>query len=117
MAEIKQDTNAANWTKLCEWMEPKPERFAWIPCPPPQWWAPDYVDGVWVWTPRAQTLDACALAEAEIEKRGLIWKYRTACMSLWGESTDGEDELLFLIRLAPAQRCAAMVAVIEANHA
>ena len=59
----------------------------------------------------ARSLDACAIAEAEIERRGL-----------WNEYRDALDQILihiplddrpyvadFLIRLTPEQRCEAML--------
>jgi hypothetical protein len=63
------------------------------------------------------SLDACALAEAEIDKRGLFWKYWEVLCDMWRrdhELDQGQAE--FLIRLTPAQRCEAILKAIEGSH-
>lgn len=64
------------------------------------------------------SLDACVLAEVEIEKSGLMIEYEKAL--ILDSSCPGTPWVwrlrAYLIRLAPAQRCAAMLAAIEANH-
>ncbi len=66
----------------------------------------------------AHSLDACAIAEAEIERRGLMNGYRRILVNEVAKEEFWETDALHirLIRLTPAQRTAAMVAVIEANH-
>jgi hypothetical protein len=66
----------------------------------------------------AHSLDACAIAEAEIERRGLMIEYEKAL--ILNSSCPGTPWVwklrAYLIRLTPAQRTAAMVAVIEASR-
>ena len=63
------------------------------------------------------SLDDCALAEDEIEKRGLMIEYEKAL--ILNSSCPGTPWVwklrAYLIRLTPAQRCAAMLAAIEAK--
>ncbi len=111
--------NAANWAKLCEWMEPKPSSLLgtaanFVDLERVQWWRrkpKTYTE----WIPTLQTLDACALAEAEIERRGLWDKYEEALDAMWLVDVGSKAEATFMIRLTPAQRCAAMLAAIEAK--
>jgi hypothetical protein len=117
------DINAANWAKLCAWMEPPPE----IPIPPfdywyrkpsPRgWWVliPRSAEATFIWQGIEPTLDLCALAEAEIERRELWRKYEDALDLMWLQDESSATEATFMIRLTPAQRCAAMLAAIEAK--
>ena len=113
--------NAANWAKLCEWMEPKPISLLgtaanFVDLERVQWWRrkpKTYTE----WIPTLQTLDACALAEAEIERRGLKDAYTFELLNIAGyATTELGTGFWTMIRLISAQRTAAMVAVIEANH-
>ena len=115
------DINAANWAKLCAWMEPPPavpEGVYTRTLSPLGWWRFMPLDnggkGSWGTCPR--NLDACALAEAEIERRGLAYVYTFRLLSQlnYSAATNG---FWVIITATPAQRCAAMVAVIEASHA
>ena len=120
MAE--RDINTVNWEHLCEWMEPKPEAPDHMASrgsrSPGGWWTVVFFDaGVNGWVPRAQTMDACALAEAEIERRGLWRKYEDALDLMWLRDESSATEATFMIRLTPAQRCQAMLAAIEVSHA
>ena len=115
------DINAANWAKLCEWMEPRRPNLNQLSIggiTGVQWWTPKYgmESRAWGWEPRAQTLDACALAEAEIERRGLWHAYRVMLGESWTQipPDDRPDTADLLLRLTPAQRTAAMIAAIEA---
>lgn len=58
------------------------------------------------------SLDACAIAEAEIERRGRMEDYSDAIFRRWlnGEGSHGFTRLL--IRLTPTQRCAAMLKAV-----
>ena len=62
----------------------------------------------------ANSLDACALAESEIEKRGLMSGYRRILVNEVGKELCWEADTLqlWLIRLTPAQRCAAMLKAV-----
>ena len=69
------------------------------------------------------SLDACAIAEAEIKKRGLQEKYLEVIWSEYqpssGARTNWTMSMEFAARclhLAPAQRCAAMLAAVEASR-
>ena len=58
------------------------------------------------------SLDACALAEAEIERRGLLGEYATAVCEVFIEA-DTPSIDFYLIRLTPEQRCEAMLKAVE----
>ena len=120
------DINAANWERLCEWMEPRPtfeeinDIAALCGKSARGWWGwhDDYESGDEIVTPRTQTLDACALAEAEIDRRG-VWKaYGNAIVDRWQFAEPMVTWCVdYVIRLTPEQRAAAIIAVIEASHA
>ena len=63
------------------------------------------------------SLDACALAEAEIERRGLSEAYMRAVAALWRNcvtpSLPANYINWFILRLTPAQRCNAMLAAVS----
>lgn len=65
--------------------------------------------------------DACALAEAEIERRGLASVYLDSLEDMrFSEIASGREPVTlryFLLRLTPTQRCAAMLAAIGGGHA
>ena len=73
--------------------------------------------GLWLPLPDfAHSLDACAIAEAEIERRGLSESYRVALLSPWKMSPGAGNVVNlahFLIRLTPAQRCEAMLKAVS----
>ena len=61
------------------------------------------------------SLDACALAEAEIERRELMEKYRDILVNGCAKSVfwETKEVQIGLIRLTPAQRCAAMLKAVS----
>ena len=61
------------------------------------------------------SLDACAVAEAKLDDLGLTRKYYSAIAMMSPLEPAGQRYTWWLIRLTPAQRCAAMLAAIEAK--
>lgn len=59
------------------------------------------------------SLDACALAEAEIKRRGLQQQYVNAIFTIVAAEPMAWQGVLTLICLTPAQRCEAMLKAIE----
>ena len=58
------------------------------------------------------SLDACAIAEAEIVRRGYRCDMITAIQQMWQDSLEPSDTW-FILQLTPAERCAAMLKVVE----
>lgn len=113
-----------NWAKLCEWMEPKPK----VERPGPEWntalysakwWVPAFTkNGKRYWVPCNQTLDACAIAEAEIERRGLITPFLDALNAVTQKDDDCDDKpphtsRYRLSRATAQQRCRALLKAVE----
>ena len=78
------EPNERNWAKLCAWMEPPPavpEGVYTRTLSPLGWWRFMPLDngGRGSWGTCPQTLDDCALAEAEIDRRGLAYVIRSGC--------------------------------------
>jgi hypothetical protein len=67
------------------------------------------------------SLDACALAEAEIDRRGLWEDYQQSLYGIFRAAKNDSDPTAalfmnmdkFLIRLTPAQRCQAMLSAVS----
>jgi hypothetical protein len=58
------------------------------------------------------SLDACAVAEAEIEKRRLWAAYLRSILLLRADAS-GKDWLKYLVYLGPAERCAALIKAVQ----
>lgn len=73
----------------------------------------------WIEVPDFEhSLDACALAEAEIEKRGLAETYARELIHDLFLDLDPTDtaKLKAMAYATPAQRCAAMLKAVEASN-